>query len=339
MRKKLSIAAAAAVIVIAIGVGTIALTQSKSRTTPTTTTTSTLPAPKYPTAPLTGLVDPTDLSVKRSALIVKIENTPDALPQWGVDQADVVYEEIVNGGITRLAAIFNSHAPTKVGPVRSVRPTDTQIVWPLGGIFAYSGGAAYAVASISTAPVKLIDESNAGKAMFRDPTRYAPHNLYAVAAGLFARGGTPVPPPALFSYRSGTTVQPGTHVKSFVVPFPSIYPVTWTWNASTVSWDRTLFGHADITGTGVRESPKNVVVMLVNYVNGIGTLASYGDLQGSGQAMIFTGAREIVGTWSRGPSKSDVIAYRTVAGKKVTLTPGQTWVELLDTGVTVSVTK
>jgi len=56
----------------------------------------------------------------------------------GIDQADVVYEEIVNGGITRLAAIFNSHAPAKVGPVRSVRPTDTQVVWPLGGIFAYS---------------------------------------------------------------------------------------------------------------------------------------------------------------------------------------------------------
>jgi len=70
----------------------------------------------------------------------------------GIDQADVVYEEIVNGGITRLAAIFNSHAPAKVGPVRSVRPTDTQVVWPLGGIFAYSGGAPYAVASISTVP-------------------------------------------------------------------------------------------------------------------------------------------------------------------------------------------
>ncbi len=122
-------------------------------------------------------------------MTVKIENTPQALPQWGIDQADVVYEEIVNGGITRLAAIFNSHAPAKVGPVRSVRPTDTQVVWPLGGIFAYSGGAPYAVASISTAPVKLIDESSAGTAMFRDPNLYAPHNLFAVApAALRLRG-------------------------------------------------------------------------------------------------------------------------------------------------------
>src|ERR1039458_3522729 len=159
----------------------------KNTTTPTSTTTTTT-LPQYPTAPLTGLPDPSGLSVKRPALTVKIENTPQALPQWGIDQADVVYEEIVNGGITRLAAIFNSHAPAKVGPVRSVRPTDTQVVWPLGGIFAYSGGAPYAVASISTAPVKLIDESSAGTAMFRDPNLYAPHNLFAIAPQLFAFG-------------------------------------------------------------------------------------------------------------------------------------------------------
>ena len=99
----------------------------------TTTTTTTKPASHYPTAPLTGLSDPSGTAILRPALTIKVENTPQALPQWGIDQADVVYEEIVNGGITRLAAIFNSQAPAKVGPVRSVRPTDTQVVWPIGG--------------------------------------------------------------------------------------------------------------------------------------------------------------------------------------------------------------
>jgi hypothetical protein len=327
-------------IVVVVLVGAGALTWSQLRTSTTTTSsTSTKPVPHYPRAPLTGLTDVSGLSVKRPALIVKIENTPDALPQWGVDQADVVYEEIVNGGITRLAAIFDSHAPAKVGPVRSVRPTDTQIVWPLGGIFAYSGGAAYAVASISTAPVKLIDESSAGAAMFRDPTRYAPHNLYAVASGLFAFGGTPVPPPALFAYRSATKATVGAKVASLVVPFPSIYPVTWTWNTATLSWDRTLFGAADVTGTHLRESPKNVVVMFVNYVNGIGTMASYANLQGSGPVAIFTDGKETVGTWSRGSSKGDVVTYQTASGKQIELTPGQTWVELLDSGTHLSVTR
>ena len=161
MRKTLS---AVVVVLVVAAIGGLAYFHFKKGTSTPTTTTTTTTLPRYPTAPLTGMPDPTGLSVKRPALTVKIENTPQALPQWGIDQADVVYEEIVNGGITRLAAIFNSHAPAKVGPVRSVRPTDTQVVWPLGGIFAYSGGAPYAVASISTAPVKLIDESSAGTA-------------------------------------------------------------------------------------------------------------------------------------------------------------------------------
>jgi hypothetical protein len=321
-------------VLVVIAAGAVAFVHFHSTSTPATTTTT---APVVPTAPLTGLPDPGGAALTRPALTVKIENTPEALPQWGITQADDVYEEIVNGGITRLAAIFNSQAPAKIGPVRSVRPTDTQVVYPLGGIFAFSGGAQYAINSISTAPVDRVDEDNAGSAMFRDPTRIAPHNLYAIGAGLFAFKGTPVPPPALFSYRATGAKVKGTPVASFVVPFPSIYPVTWTWNSTSKSWDRTIFGQADITGEGFRESPKNVVVMFVNYVNGIGTENSYANLQGSGTATFFTDGKEIPGTWSRGASMSDVLKYFTSSGKTITLTPGQTWIELLDTGTTLSV--
>ena len=160
----LLIAVAAVVVVVVVYHG-----KHTTNNGSTTTTSASTPTTVAPVAPLTGLPDPAGQALTRPALTVKVENTPEALPQWGIDRADVVYEEIVNGGITRLAAIFNSQAPPKVGPVRSVRPTDTQIVWPLGGIFAYSGGAPYAVQSISTAPVKLIDETNAGAAMYRDP--------------------------------------------------------------------------------------------------------------------------------------------------------------------------
>lgn len=334
MRKFLVVVAV--LVVVAAGAGAFWHYRRKS---PSATTTTTKPAPHYPTAPLTGLSDPGGAALTRPALTVKIENTPQALPQWGVDQADVVYEEIVNGGITRLAAVFNSQAPAKVGPVRSVRPTDTQVVWPLGGIFAFSGGAAYAIDSIEQAPVKLIDESSAGDAMFRDLSLEAPHNLFAVAPLLFAFKGTPTPPPALFSYRAGATKVSGAKVARFVVPFPSIYPVTWTWDTATQSWDRTLFGEADITGTGVRESPKNVVVMFVNYVNGIGTENSYADLQGSGVADVFTGGREVVGKWSRGSSMADVLDYTTSTGATIKMTPGQTWVEILNDGTSLAVTK
>jgi hypothetical protein len=329
-------------VVVVLGVGgtvtwLILRRQPTARAVPPTTTTTTTTIP-IPNAPLTGLPDPSGSALTRPALTIKIENTPEALPQWGVDQADVIYEEIVNGGITRLAAIFNSQAPVKVGPVRSVRPTDTQVVWPLGGIFAYSGGAAYAVASIETAPVKLIDESSAGTAMFRDLDLQAPHNLFAIAPSLFAlsSGATPIPPPALFSYRDATQKVAGRKITNFTVQFPSIYAVTWTWDAATSSWDRTLFGKADVTGTGVRESPKNVIVMHVNYVNGIGTESSYANLQGSGVADVFSDGREVAGTWSRGPVKSDLLTYKTASGATIDLTPGQTWVELLNVGAALT---
>lgn len=336
MRKSLVLVLVAVVVIVGAAVAIYPHLHKGATATSTTSTTTTTVA--IPTAPLTGLADPGGAALTRPALTIKIENTPEALPQWGVDRADVVYEEIVNGGITRLAAVFNSQAPLKVGPVRSVRPTDTQVVWPLGGIFAYSGGAAYAVASISTVPsLKLIDESAAGAAMFRDPTRQAPHNLYAVAPSLFKFGGTPTPPPKLFAYRAAADKVVGAKVASVVVPFPSIYPVTWTWDVTTASWDRTLFGRPDVTGNGVRESPKNVVVMWANYVNGIGTEASYANLQGSGTAAIFTHGQEVLGTWSRGSSKSDVVTYQTAGGKTISLTPGQTWVELLNDGVRLTV--
>jgi hypothetical protein len=173
--------------------------------------------------------------------------------------------------------------------------------------------------------------------MFRDPNLEAPHNPFARGPQLFAFKGTPTPPPALFSYRPANAAAVGAPVVSFVVPFPSIYPVTWTWNTATSSWDRTIFGQADVTGTGQRESPKNVIVMYVNYVNGIGTLNSYANLQGSGEAMVFSGGKEIVGTWSRGSSMSDIVQYKTASGAAIRVTPGQTWVELLNDGAALSI--
>ena len=185
-----------AVVILATAAACSGKRRSRERPAETTTTTTTAPV----IAALTGA--PGDAASRtRCAVTVKIDNTPDARPQFGLEDADVVYEEVVEGGITRLAAMFNGRAPDKVGPVRSVRKTDQSIVRPVGGVFAYSGGAPYAVASIATAPVVRIDETSAGDLMFRDRSRRAPHNLYARVDGMYSRCGPKVPPPALFAYR------------------------------------------------------------------------------------------------------------------------------------------
>ena len=328
---------ATAVLVIAGGVAWAGVRFSHTGVTgeASTSSTSNTTAGPVRTAPLTGLPDPSGVSRTRSAVVVKVENTPDALPQYGVEKADVVYEEIVNGGITRLAAVYNSQAAAWVGPVRSVRPTDTQIVWPIGGVFAYSGGAEYAIRSISSAPVTMVDETHAGLAMVRWASRYAPHNLFANGLKLYGFHGRPVPPRPLFTYRADGAPVSGHPAVMVRVPFPSIYPVTWRWNAKSASWDRFLFGKLDVTGTHAVESPNNVVVMYVNYVNGIGTMSSYANLLGTGKAVIFTGGHQIVGTWSH-LSQSAPITYQTAKGP-IALTPGQTWVELLNLGAPLSV--
>jgi hypothetical protein len=308
-------------------------TSSTSTTSPTTSATT---KPTGSVAPLTGLPYPKRLLKDRSALTIKIDNTPEAMPQYGVNEADVVYEEIVEGGITRLAAIFNSEVPKVVGPVRSVRRTDREIVFPIGGIFAFSGGAEYAVRSIETAPVKLYDESNSGAAMFRDPSRVVPHNLFANAQLLMDKDGKPRPPTALFTYLSSGEQFRGPKVQSFVVNFTGGYAASYAWDTKTKSWDRSLFGSPDVTASGARISPKNVIVMTVNYVGGVGVIDSYAQLIGSGVAEVFSDGRVEHGTWSR-PNLRHRAVYKNLQGKIINLTTGQTWVELLSVGEGVSI--
>src|SRR5271165_5176465 len=109
-----------ALTVVAAACGGGSSTASKPKPKPSTTTTTAGP----PIAPLTGLPDPSGQSLTRPALSIKIENTPQARPQTGLDMADVVYEEVTEAGITRFMAVFNSAVPPVVGPVRSARIMD-----------------------------------------------------------------------------------------------------------------------------------------------------------------------------------------------------------------------
>jgi hypothetical protein len=300
----------------------------------TTTTSTTAPRPGGVIAPLTGLRDVTSGAAHRPALTVKIENTHAANPQMGLEQADDVYEEVVEGRITRLLAIFQSHVPAVVGPVRSVRRTDQSVVWPIGGIFVYSGGAPYAISSIETAPVALVDENRAGDAMFRDHSRSAPHNLYGRAAGLFAFGGKPVPPPPLFSYRAAGAAVSGVPVTRLDVGLGAGFSVSYRWDAAHSLWPRSVDDPSK-EASDPHVAPANVIVMLVHYDGGVGVIGSEADLVGSGDAVIFTAGHRIDGRWVR-RDHSKPARFVDTAGATVRLTPGQTWVELAPIGTPVT---
>lgn len=328
----MAVVAALALLLSACGGG-----DSKAATPdPTTTVAPTTTTAAPPTAPLTGLPDPSGASHGRPVLSVKVENTPDARPQAGIEQADVLYEEVVEGGITRFVAMFNSEVPAVVGPVRSVRAEDPDIVWPVGGIFAYSGGAPVNVDAINAAPVHAVDEDTAGGAMVRNqqeqPAREAPHNLYGLGQPLFDLGGDPKPPPPLFTYlANGAPPVTGQGVLNFHVGFDPGYDPTWTWNGTSGTWDRAIGGTPQtVTGSG-HISPTNVVVQFTNYT-GEGEAQTVGE----GDVWVFTDGVLRTGRWVR-PDKAQPAKYVDAAGNPIPLRPGRTWVEVLPTGSAVDV--
>lgn len=327
---------AAGVVGAAIVVGGVVLAlsggsgQQARRPKPSvTSTTTTTVAP--PVAPLTGLPDPSGVSIGRAALSVKIENTPEARPQSGLAQADVVYEEVVEGGITRFWAVFSSAAPDTVGPIRSVRLMDPDIITPIGGVAAFSGGTPDNVALVKACPVVAVDENNAGDAFYRDSQRFAPHNLYGRTDQLWARGGEPVPPRPLFTYLPTGTAFGGEPVASFRVGLSPGYDPTYTYDAATRSWKRSYGAVAFTDVSGTQVAPTTVVVQFVNYPAG-----SEGQLIGSGDAWIFSDGQLLKGFWGK-PDAATPTRFTNAFGVQQSIVPGRTWVELVPLPTAVDV--
>jgi hypothetical protein len=293
---------------------------AKKRVAPTT--------PKPAVAPLTGLPDPNGESLQRPALSLKIENTPEARPQTNLDAADVVFEEVTEGEITRFVAVYNSTIPDVIGPIRSVRAMDPDIVTPLGGIFAYSGGIPETVDLIRQAPgVNSLDESQAGSAMFRDKSKKAPHNLYGHGQDLLARGGQPVPVRPLFSYLGAGAAFNGDPVAQVDVGFKQGYGVTYTFDAASHTWKRSYGLTPHTAASGQQIAPTNVIVQFVGCCVPSPEGGAYQTV-GQGQAWVLSDGKIVRGQWTRS-DRSQPTQYVDATGAPIKLTPGGTWVEFV----------
>lgn len=343
--------AARAVLVSLVAAGTALVAGCSGGTTPGPTTTAVVsapvptatktapPAPVVPTVwPLTGVE--TDKVADRPALAVKIENSTDARPQWGLEDADNVWEEVVEGGITRFVAVFQSKTPSRIEPIRSVRPMDAQVVGPLKGVFAFSGGQPPFIAGAKAAGAQVITMDAGNPGFHRDPARRAPHNVFADTKDLFAQASSSraVPPPRQFVFAQtaaeATAATDGKPAKQATVHMSGAYVPGWTFDAGKHVYLRSERGVPSVSAAGTRLSATNVVILRVRvvqtkYKDPAGNPVPDTVLQGTGAATVLTGGKAVTGTWSKSSTTSPV--KLTSGGKTVELAPGATWIELVPT--------
>lgn len=287
---------------------------------------------------------------QRPALAVKVENLPAARPQYGLTTADVVYEEPVEGGITRFIVIYQCHNASRIEPIRSGRFLDVDVVRQYGAhpLFAYAGAISWVVNYIDNSSLIDIGIFHAPQsAYWRDPARYAPHNLVSDTSVLYAAGvarhAPQTPPPPVFNYGAlplGATPAANVDI-AWTAPGQA---VNWTWNASKGLYYRSYvgLGPALAGGGGQISAPNVVVIKAVEYATPYvedATGAHENDLvlTGTGSAQVFRNGVVINGTWKR-PSLADKTQLLTSSGQPINLTPGPTWVELVPTTVGVTVT-
>jgi hypothetical protein len=278
--------------------------------------------------PLTGLPGSVP---NRPAVVVKVDNSSKARPQSGLNKADIVFEEQVEYGITRFAAVFHTN-DTTVGPVRSGRSTDISFLNGFGTpALAYSG----ANKVIDQLLVNQTNVSNYSAARssgyWRSSSRPAPSNLYTKTSSFssVAPGG---PPPAQFQYRpAGVAATQGVPHGAFRVSYPA-NKVRWEWNGS--AWVRQQAG-ASHTTDGEAVTAANVVVVGVSSV-GTGLFDSTGApvpeylFVGEGNAVVFTDGRRIDGRWTRPTLRDPALLH--VEGQAIELTPGRTWIQIVTSG-------
>ena len=284
-------------------------------------------------APLTGLSVPAG-SPARPALAVKIDNHSAARPQVGIDRTDLVFEELVEGGITRYVALWQSSIPDEVGPVRSIRPMDPDIIAPFGGLVAFSGGQQRFVDAMdATGQISAIFDNDTTGLFSRSAVTAAPHNVILAAAEFANRNATVAPPAQQYAYAAtldgASAVVDGTPISVINTRFSHSSARSWTWSAATGAYLRAQDGAPDLSVDGAQLKATNVVVLRVNVTVDQGIPKT--ELIASGDASISTGGKTLAATWSKNLQTAP-IRLVDAHGVTIRLAPGNTWFQLVPNG-------
>jgi Protein of unknown function (DUF3048) N-terminal domain/Protein of unknown function (DUF3048) C-terminal domain len=291
------------------------------------------------TCPLTGEEPRSDKALDRAAVAIKVENAAVAYPLSGLEDADIVFEEAVEGGITRFLAVYHCNDTSKAGPVRSARLVDPAIMTPLTRVLAFSGANNPVMQALKKADVVAIQESEAGSAMQRIARAgiSSEHTLYAdsakvrkVAAKRFSD------PPEEGSYSFGDVPQGAKRATSVSISFSGATTIDYEWRDGR--WLRSQNGAPFEAESGGQIAVDNVLIEEheVNFSDTIVDVAGnpsveIADVTGSGRAALFRNGRVIKGRWVR-ESVDDPVRFETRSGDDMVLQFGTTWVHLVPNG-------
>jgi hypothetical protein len=291
---------------------------------------SATPTPSAHTHPFTGRA-----AADGPVLAVKIDNTRSAKPQLGLRSADIVYVEQVEGGLSRIMAIFSSRLPARVGPVRSARISDLHLLPQFGRpAFAYSGVQGKMKPYVARAPLTDVSQDRSNTGYLRTGSHPAPYNLYGTPKQLLARA-----PGASkagdIGFRFGPAPEGGRAVRSVTARYPAA-SLRFQWSAADKRWLVTQDGRADRAAEGGRLGGQTIVIQQAHTTRSqfhdfLGNYTPLVQTVGRGKATVLRDGRSYDARWSR-PSDKDGTTFTTASGRPMTFAPGQVWVVLVNDG-------
>jgi len=298
--------------------------------------TTTPPVATGPVYPLTGTPVTDIVKDGRPALVVKVDNHPIARPQSGMNEADIVFEENVEQ-LTRFALVFQSNDADPVGPIRSGRTQDVNLLGSFNKpLFAWSGGNARVTAAIVNSDLRQISPATNGP--FFRTNLPKPHNLYSKTTDLWKL--TPAgsaPPLPQFQYRATGGAVAGDDISAVKLSMDGIR-VLWQWDANSATFLRFSDGaeHKDAL-TNKQVTTNNVVVLYVKYVPSPADASSpEAQTTGTGDVWVLSAGKVVKGTWTRA-DRTSPFTLTDPSGTPIQLTPGRTFVELSRVGKATTV--
>ncbi len=271
-------------------------------------------------------------------LAVKIDDTEQAHPQAGLEDADIVYIEQVEGGLTRLAAIFSSTIPKVIGPVRSARISDIEILEQFGRVaFAYSGAQKKLLPVIAEANVINLGAQRQSPLIYTtDPLRRSPTAMMLQAQDLMANVAEEQLPIAIsksIGWSFGEKPDTGTAVSGVKVSWPA-HSYNATWSSLENRWLLSNKDKPNLSASGVHLGPTTFVIQLVSitdsiYRDKVGGVTPYSETVGTGKGYVMRDGLAIAANWSR-PSGDQGTTWTTASGDEIKFAAGQVWIALTD---------